>query len=230
MNKRVYNKAFGKIVRTLGFLLILISSTFLSAKLVLGYQDLPLVEIVMPYANMVNNLVAPFPFIDDYAVLFLIAGLIMLVWVLRKGIVLRVVLTVVLVFVYIEGTISQTSPLVPIVVSSPDWIASILNIVSPVIDLVSNISPYIVPGGAVAVPILLWFLFSSKKPARLSILIFRLGSTIFFLAVATFAAKQFVASLNDVAIFNTINVFLYLLTYLLFLIGSAFGVLGFARK
>ncbi|MBU1143138.1 MAG: hypothetical protein KKH92_05750 [Firmicutes bacterium] len=230
MNKRVYNKTLGKIVRTLGFLLILVSSTFLSAKMILGYQDLPLISNVLPYANMINDFVAPYPFIDEYALVGLVAGLIMLLWAIRRGLILRVVLTVVLAFVLIEGTISGTSPLFPITLSSPAWVATVLGLVSPIIDLLNGISIYIIPGAAVAVPFLLWVLFAYKKPNRFSIFMLRLGSITLFLAVAMFAAKQFVASLNDVEIFNTINIVLYLLTYLFYVLGSAFGVLGFARK
>ncbi len=230
MDKRVYNKTFGKIIRTLGFIFVLFASTFLSAKMILSYQDLPLINFLTGYAEVMDNAVTPYPFIDEYAVLILILGLIMLLWVIRKGIVLRVLLTVVLLFVYIEGTISMTSPLVPIALNAPSWIASILDLVSPVIDMLTNISPYIVPGGAVAVPFLLWVLFSSKKPKRFSLVILSAGSTLLFLAVATYAAKQFVSSLNDVEIFSTINVALYLLSYLAYMVGSAFGVLGFSLK
>jgi hypothetical protein len=230
MNKRVYNKTLGKIVRTFGFLLILVTSTFLSAKLILGYQDLPLIGNVLPYADMINNFAAPYPFIDEYALVGLVAGLIMLLWAIRKGLILRVLLTVVLAFVLIEGTIAGTSPLFPITLSSPSWVATVLGLVSPVIDLLNGISPYIIPGAAVAVPFLLWVLFAYKKPNRFSIFLMRLGSITLFLAVAMFAAKQFVATLNDLEIFNTINITLYLLTYLLYVLGSAFGVLGFARK
>ena len=230
MNKRVYNKTFGKIVRTFGFLLIFISSTFLSAKLILGYQDLPLIGNVLPYANMINDFVAPYPLIDEYALLGLVAGLIMLLWAIRRGLILRVFLTVVLVFVLIEGTISQTSPLFPITLASPAWVATVLGIVSPLIDLLNGISPYIIPGLAVGVPFLLWALFNNKKPGRFSLFMLRLGSTTLFLAVAMFAAKQFIDSLAVLSIFNTINIVLYLITYLLFVVGSLFGVLGFARK
>jgi len=230
MNKRVYNKALGKIVRTLGFLLILVSSTFLSAKLILGYQDLPLIGNVLPYANMINDYAAPYPMIDEYALLGLVAGLIMLLWAIRRGLILRVLLTVSLVFVLIEGTISATSPLFPITLASPDWVATVLGLVSPIVDMLNDISPYIIPGTAVGVPFLLWVLFAYKKPGRFSIFMLRLGSITLFLAVAMFAAKQFIVSLNDLEIFNTINIVLYLLTYLLFVVGSAFGVLGFARK
>jgi len=230
MNKRVYNKALGKIVRTFGFLLILVSSTFLSAKLILGYQDLPLIGNVLPYANMINDFVAPYPIVDEYALLGLVVGLIMLLWAIRRGIILRVLLTVVLLFVLIEGTISATSPLFPITLASPGWVATVLGLVSPVIDMLNDISPFIIPGTAVGVPFLLWVLFAYKKPGRFSIFMLRLGSIALFLAVAMFAAKQFVGSLNDIEIFNTINIALYLITYLLFVVGSVFGVLGFARK
>ena len=231
MNKRVYNKAFGKIVRTLGFILILVSSVFLAVQLILTYQTLPFIETLLPYAEMVNDFVAPYVFISEYAVLALIVGEIFILWAIRKGIILRVLLTVTLVFLFVENSFSGQSVLVPIAVDSPAWLGNILGFIEGPFEQLVALSEYIIPGVTVAVPFLLWVLYAYKKPGRFSLLMLRLGSITLFLAIAMLIVKNlFVPSLADVEIYGTITTVLYILTYLLNAVGGLFGTLGFARK
>jgi hypothetical protein len=231
MNKRVYNKAFGKIVRTLGFLLILVSSVFLAVQLILTYQTLPFIETLVPFADMVNDVVAPYAFLSEYAVLALIVGQIFILWAIRRGLILRVLLTVTLVFLFVENSFAGESVLVPIAVDSPDWLGNVLGFIEGPFDQLVALSEYIIPGVTVAVPFLLWVLYAYKKPGRISLFMLRLGSITLFLAIALLIVQElFVPSLGDVEIYGTINTVLYILTYLLNALGGVFGTLGFARK
>ena len=66
MNKRVYNSTFGKIVRTLGFLLVLVSSLYIATYLVLQNSTLPFVSNILPFADNINNFISSLPaFITD---------------------------------------------------------------------------------------------------------------------------------------------------------------------
>jgi hypothetical protein len=231
MNKRVYNKAFGKIVRTLGFLLILVSSVFLTVQLILTYQTLPFIDSLVPFADMVNDVVAPYSFLSEYAVLALIVGQIFILWAIRRGLILRVLLTVTLVFLFVENSFAGESVLVPIAVDSPSWLGNVLGFIEGPFDQLVALSEYIIPGVTVAVPFLLWVLYAYKKPGRFSLFMLRLGSITLFLAIAMLIVQElFVPSLGDVEIYGTINTVLYILTYLLNALGGVFGTLGFARK
>lgn len=231
MNKRVYNKAFGKIVRTLGFMLVLISSVFLAVELILTYQTLPFIETLLPYAQMVSDFTSQYAFISQYAVLALIVGQIFILWAIRKGLILRVLLTLTLVFLFVENSFSGQSVLVPIAVDSPAWLGNILGFIEGPFEQLIALSEYIIPAVTVAVPFLLWVLYAYKKPGRFSIFMLRLGSITLFLAIAMLIVKNlFVPSLADVEIYGTITTVLYILTYLLNAIGGLFGTLGFARK
>ncbi len=231
MNKRVYNKAFGKIVRTLGFMLVLVSSVFLAVELILTYQTLPFIETLLPYAQMVSDFTSQYVFISQYAVLALIVGQIFILWAIRKGLILRVLLTLTLVFLFVENSFSGQSVLVPIAVDSPAWLGNILGFIEGPFEQLVALSEYIIPAVTVAVPFLLWVLYAYKKPGRFSIFMLRLGSITLFLAIAMLIVKNlFVPSLADVEIYGTITTVLYILTYLLNAIGGLFGTLGFARK
>jgi len=231
MNKRVYNKAFGKIFRTLGFLLILAASGYFATNLILENLTLPFINNLVSFATIADGYMDGVPMVAEYAGLALVVGFIFILWAIRRGLILRVLLTAVLVVGFIESSINGTSPLVPIALGAPSWLAGVLAVVEPYVDQLTAISPYIVPGIAVGAPFLLWVLFAYKKPGRFSLLLLRLGSITLFLAVAMLAVQTlFVTSLADVEIYGTINTALYILTYVSFLVGSVFGVLGFSRK
>lgn len=231
VNKRVYNKTFGKIVRTLGFLLILVSSVFIGTVLVLENDTLPFIDNLTPFAQMADGILANIPLIADYAGLGLVVGLILLLWAIRKGFILRVLLTVVLLFGFIESSISGTSQLVPVTLASPSWLSGVLSMIEPFVEQITAMSPYVIPGVGVAVPFFLWILFAYKKPGRFSLFMLRLGSIALFLAVAMYAvANLFVASLLTVDIYSTIEIMLYIITYLLFVVGGAFGTVGVTRQ
>ena len=231
MNKRVYNKAFGKIMRTLGFMLVLVSSVFLAVELILTYQTLPFIETLLPYAQMVSDFTSQYAFISEYAVLALIVGEIFILWAIRKGLILRVLLTLTLVFLFVENSFSGQSVLVPIAVDSPAWLGNILGFIEGPFEQLVALSEYIIPAVTVAVPFLLWVLYAYKKPGRFSLFMLRLGSITLFLAIAMLIVKNlFVPSLADIEIVGMITTVLYILTYLLNAVGGLFGTLGFARK
>ncbi len=234
MKNRVYNKAFGKIVRTLGFLLVLASSIFLATNLILTFDTLPFIDNLLPFANMGNDFIATIPavqaLLEEYAGFALVVGFILILWAIRKGIILRVLLTVLLFLLFIESSITGTSPLYPIALQSPSWITSVLSFVEPYVNQLNAMSEYVVPGVAVGAPFLLWALFAYKKPSRLSTFLYRIASTTLFLAVLMLVVKTFVPTLDGIDLYNTAQAMLYILSYLLFAIGGVFGVLGFARK
>jgi len=230
VNKKVYNKAFGKIFRTLGFLLVLASSVFIASVLILENDTLPFIDKLIPLAQLADGNLANIPLIADYAGLGLVLGLILLLWTIRKGVILRVLLTVILVFGFIESSISGTSQLVPVTLASPSWLAGVLTLIEGLVDRITAMSPYVIPGVAIAAPFLLWVLFNNKKPGRFSLFMLKLASTILFVAVIMFVVANIaVTSLLTVSIYNTIEIMLYIVTYLFFVVGGVFGVLGFSR-
>lgn len=232
MNKRVYNSTFGKIVRTLGFLLVLVSSLYIATFLVIQNSTLPLVGNILPFAEIVDDMIQTLPaFIGDFVGLLLIVGLLMITWAIRRGIVLRVLITVLLLFGYFESAINNSSSLAPINLAHPAFMVSILDLVEPFYNQVVNLSEYVVPGAMLAAPMFLWALFANKKPGRFSVLMLRLGSITLFLAILMLVVGDLF--LTDLAAANwylTVQTSLYMVTYLVFLVGGVFGVLGFSRK
>jgi len=231
VKKRVYNKTFGKIVRTLGFLLILVSSIFIATILILENDTLPFIGNLTSFAEMAESYLQRVPLIAEYAGLGLVISLILILWAIRKGLIFRVLLTVVLLFGFVESSISGTSALVPIILQSPVWLSGVLDMIETYVNQLTAMSPYVIPGVGLAAPFLLWILFAYKKPGRFSLFMLRLGSIALFLAILMLVvAELFATSLLDVEIYTVITMILYIVTYLFFILGSLFGTLGVSRK
>jgi hypothetical protein len=235
MKKQVHNGPVGKVFRTLGFLLVLVASLVITIKIVLhpDNQDLAVVSQLTSFAEIGNDFIADITLLSEttYVLLALTVGLLFIVWAIREGIVLRVLLTVLLLAGFIFGAASSQSYLVPIELVNPDWLQSILANLEDTLSEVTAISQFVVPGIALATAVLLWAVFAYKKPSRISTLLPRLSTTTLFLAILlSFVGHEIMPSLLDLDIFVMVYVLLYIVTYAVFALASAFGVLGFARK
>lgn len=233
MNNRVSNGVFGKIVRTFGFLLLLVSSVLILTDIILtNAATISFLSFASPYAQMVEDIVTSLGFqVAEYIFLALVVGLLFLIWAIRKGLILRVLITVLLLFVYVEA-IYNTNPLfIGFTPTAPLFISSSLGLISTYLDQAITASPYIVPGASLLLVLFLWMLFANKKPKRFSVTMVRVGSIFLVLAVIVAAIPQIV-SLSFAAAdwYIMVTVLLYAATYLFYSVGSAFGVLGFARS
>lgn len=229
MNNRVYNKTFGKIFRTLGFLLILVSSIYFGARLVLEYQTLPLMNFLSPFADFIDSIIG-IEFIQTYAFLMLLVGLTCVVWAVRRGIVIRVLLTFVLLVMSIYAMVADIVYMTWLPIQMPIWWASILSFAKPLVDQLFSLHGAVEPGVVLLVPILLWITFRNKKPSRFSVFLMRLGSISMVIAILmVIVATDFFTDLQGVAIYETIYLMAYIFTYLFYIAGSVFGILGAAK-
>ena len=232
MKNRVYNSTFGKIGRTLGFLLILFSSVVIATQLILINQAYEGISALKPFADQVAEILDSLPeFLGEYVSTMFFLGFIFLVWAIRRGFVLRVVLTVLLVFMLGYTMFSFTGPITPVLLGFPTFLADLLVQLTDLYQKIFDISEYIFFGIALAIPLLLWYVFANKKPGRIPLFLLRVGATFLFLAVAMLGvASEFVTSMLTNALYNQVMQSLYTLSFLLFVGGSALGVVGFMKK
>lgn len=229
LNKKVYNKTFGKIVRTFGFLLILIASIYFGANLVIAYQDLPLMNFLLPFAEIIDGIIG-IPFIAEYAFFMLIIGLLMVIWAIRKGIIIRVLLTFVLLVMSVYAMVADIVYMTWLSVEMPAWWHTILDFAKPLLDQFLALHGAVEPALVLLVPILLWITFRNKKPFRLSVFLMRLGSIAMLLAtLMVIVSEDFFTALQGVDLYQTIYLLMYIFTYLFFLAGSIFGLVGMTK-
>lgn len=232
MKNRVYNSTFGKIGRTLGFLLILFSSVVIATNLIIMNQSYEGISALLPFAEQVSDILASLPaFLGEYISTMFFLGFIFLVWAIRKGFILRVLLTVLLVFMLGYTMFSFTGPITPVLLDFPAFLADLLVQLADLYQKIFDISKYIFYGIALAIPLLLWYVFANKKPGRISLFLLRVGATFLFLAIAMLGvATEFANAMLTNALYIQVMQSLYTLSFLLFVGGSALGVIGFMKK
>ena len=229
LNKRVYNKTFGKIVRTLGFLLVFVSSIYFSTNLVIAYSDLPLMNFLLPFADMIDGIIG-IPFIAEYAFLMLILGLLFIIWAIRRGFVLRILLTFVLLVMTVYAMSQPIVYMTYLAIDMPAWWETVLGFANPLLDQFLALHGAVGPAVVLLVPILLWITFRNKKPIRFSVFLMRLGSIAMVLAtLMVIVSEDFFTALQSVEIYETIYLLAYIFTYLFYMVGSIFGILGLTK-
>jgi hypothetical protein len=236
MKKRVENGPFGKLLRTIGFIAVLVGALYIATKLVLNpaHANIPFIKNLVEFAEMVDEQLVHVSFLNDTAYVFLalVGGFLLLLWVIRKGIILRVLLTALLVVGFILDAAAGQSFLAPIVVIRPEWLTELLANLENLINELKSLSDYIVPGISLATAFFLWVLFSYKKPKRISTFLLSGAATLLFLAILmNYVGSSFFSDLLEPGkIGETVMVVLYLAAYLVMIAGSVFGILGFGRK
>ncbi len=232
MNNRVSNRAVGKIFRTLGFILVLASSIIILSQLVLTNTSNSVMAFLEPYANMAQNVIDQLGFpIEEYAFLGFIVGLLFLVWALRKGLILRLLLSVLLIFVFAEGVVNDNALFMGILLPNASFIDSAGNQIGSYVNQLVAQSPYVVPGASLLAGLFLWFLFANKKPKRLSVQVIRVASI--FLLLAIMSASLVIVLSSPIFAepwYITVELVLYALSYVLFILSGVLGLLGFARS
>ena len=228
MNKRVYNKAVGKIFRTLGFLLILAVSLVIAAELIVA-TGITFLQVAEPYANQLLDLLPVA--IYDYLGLGLLAGFLFLVWSIRRGVVLRVLVTVVLLVVFLLESYTSVSFFTGFLLLTPTWLDAVFNAISGLLDQLLAISVWVAPGASLFAVMLLWGVFANARPKRFSIFFIRLATiTLFFGVVALALQANLTLSFATADWYLLVMYMCYILSFGLIAFGSLFGVIGFYRK
>ncbi len=228
MNKRVYNKTGGKIFRTLGFLLILIVSLVLTASLI-DMSNITFLASVEPLATQVLDLVPAV--VLEYVGLGLLVGLLCLVWAIRRGLVLRLFITVSLLVIFLLDAYTSVSFFTGYMVIAPSWLTSVLDAIAGPLDQLIAISQWVAPGVALLAVMLLWGVFANARPKRFSIFFIRIATiTLFFGVVAMALAENLTATFVTADWFMMVQYLCYIASFALIAFGSVFGVIGFYRK
>lgn len=228
MNKRVYNKAVGKIFRTLGFLFILAVSLIVTAALIVN-SGVSFLAFAEPMASQALALVPAVML--DYLGLGLLVGWLFLIWAIRRGVFLRVLVTVVLLVVFVLDTYNADAFFTLLPMSSPSWMDAVFNAIASPINQLLAISNWIPAGVSLLAVMLLWGVFANARPKRFSIFFIRVATITLFFGVVAFGLKaNLTSAFVQATWFDLILGVCYILSFGLIAFGSAFGVIGFYRK
>lgn len=232
MNKRtnkVENGAVARLIRTVGFFLVLVASVFLGVK-ALGAINVEFINnLIDPINNVISNDLQD---LADYIYIVLLAGLLLLLWTQSRSYFARIFITVItLLITFVVNSVPQIFevfnfvdvnnliPFLPEVTSLNDILSDFFNITKWLVLLIT-------------LPILLLFmLFGYKKPKRISSQFLSNGLLLLFLTLVVIYLPSLL-DLNwyDAQWFNYVAYSLLSLSFVVTTLGSTFGVLGLFRK
>lgn len=234
MKNYVENQLLGKFFRTIGYALLFVSSSLISLALVFEPSaDFIMIDRIRDTLQPVQDFVLSVDLIQDsfYYLFSFLIGMVLIFWTLVKSTFVKLVQTLVLVVLFALIFHTQDKTLIPISFSNPTWITDSLAMVDSYINQLLALSEdFVMPLAALLGTLVIWQVFATKKPKRLSTLTMRVGSVILFLAVLFFFAGLAFEDFLDTSIVDNIRGYAYVLSFDLFVLGSAFGILGFMRK
>lgn len=231
MKNRVSNGVFGKTLRTLGFIILLVSSVLLFSQLILTTSN-SVSDFLEPYAELVDDFASSLGFaVLEYAILGFLVGLLLIIWVIRKGFILRVLITVSALFVLVDIIVNQSALFTGLYVMPASFLESAAGSIETLFNDLVAVSKYIVPGVVLLLTLCLYILFANKKPRRLSIRALRVSMFFLILALIVRGLPLFVTfSFSTSSWYLMIDFILYSLFYGFVIVGSAIGITGFFRS
>ena len=214
--KKNQTSTLKKVLRTLGFVLVLVASVIVITKTVATNNDLTLLKPFSGLAESIHELVK---FLNDYIVIMFSVGMLLIVFAIRSAFVSIFMLAITLILILYPN--SELINLFGVGVGTLSFIPDLL-------DDVISINEYISPVFLVLAVVLINLMLKNKKPKKFSLFWYGLGTTILGLnMILRFVnVESFISGIGlDFPVTN----YLYLLSYSLLVVGSVFGILGFKK-
>lgn len=221
-SKKVLNGPVMRLIRTISFVLIFVSSAILSIE-ILTTINLGFIQNFKILTTLDDFITNELSFMGDYLIFTLLVGFIALLWTQSNSIGKRVVFSVlILVGAVIFDNLFFNQFIIPFL---PE-----LTFVNDLLGDLNNTYSWFYL--FVLIPILLLFImFSAKRPKRLSTKV--VGNGLMVLILATLVNHLPVLIGNDWATqnwFTIVDGFLHSFSFVLLSLGSAFGIIGMFRK
>lgn len=234
MKNYVENQSLGKFFRTIGYAIIFVATSLISLALVFEPSaDFIMIDTIRDALQPVQDIVLSVELLQDsfYYVFLFFIGMLLIFWTLVKSTFVKLLQTLIFTVLFALIFYTQDMTFIPISFTNPAWITDALAMVDTYMDQFLALSEeFVMPLASLLGTLVIWQLFATKKPKRLSTLTMRAGSVVLFLAVLFFFAGLAFEDFFDTSIFDTIRGYAYVLSFDLFVLGSAFGILGFMRK
>lgn len=233
MKNYVENQSLGKFFRTIGYMLIFATTSLMSLSLVFDESaDFFMLDTIRDILQPVQDIVLDIEFLEDtfYYVLLFFVGMLLIFWTLRKRAFEKFIDTVLLVAIFGLIFYTQDMTLLPVSFVTPAWMEDGLSLVDTYINQLLDLSEFVMPLVSLLASLLIWQLFATKKPKRISTFFMRIGGLVLFIAVLSYFAALAFEDFFDTSIILNIQLYAYFASFDLFVLGSAFGILGFMRK
>lgn len=217
--KKIKNGPIERLIRTLGFILVLIATLFLTIE----YLDQFSLKFIEPVKEFLVNEV---DFLEKFKYTFFISGLLLLIWTQNRNIFVRVLTTLTFIFSVIGLTIIHSDKNI-----LPFNLSSITVLESFFMDMITKFN-WFEFAIIVAPAFLIYLIFAYRKPSRISISALGAGIILLIIAVIGTYLPLIFTQLNflesEIAVKIILGIKIGGTGFAL--LGSSFGVLGLFRK
>ena len=217
MNK-VSNGPLGKLLRTIGFILVLVASVVL-ATVNVRVLDIGFINNQLGFVyDFINDHLS---FLFDYSYLILTGGIFLLVWTVSRNLFLQIVSSVLAVLVIIAHDQSAAAKVIPFLtlpnisfleelLQTHHWLGLALNLLSV---------------------FFLYLIFGYRKPRRLSVSFMNSAMLILLIALLVGGLPELLNNdWNTKTVFIKIYSGIFGLSFVISGLSSIFGIIGFARS
>ena len=216
--RTVLNNRFERVIRSFSYLLILVSGVILSVTFLNKIEWNKLTDLIEPVTTFINK---DLKFFEDYNFLILIVGLLGLVWTQSRNMFLKIFTTIITLLVVL---ISDNLTGFKVLTFIPD--------IKIIENLFQDVKvPWLIYAIQFIPILLIYIVFSLKKPRRNSLNLVISGLGFMILLIAALALPVILSKNWDLEnVYKIAKNSIASLSFVLLTFGSLFGLLGFFRR
>lgn len=216
--RTVLNNRFERVIRSFSYLLILVSGVILSVTFLNKIEWNKLTDLIEPVTTFINK---DLKFFEDYNFLILIVGLLGLVWTQSRNMFLKIFTTIITLLVVL---ISDNLTGFKVLTFIPD--------IKIIENLFQDVKvPWLIYAIQFIPILLIYIVFSLKKPRRNSLNLVISGLGFMILLIAALALPVILSNNWDLEnVYKVAKNSIASLSFVLLTFGSLFGLLGFFRR
>lgn len=207
---------FQKVLRTIGYVLVLLSSLFFITKIMATNTELTLLS---PFLGITEPINEALKFLNDYIAIVFAVGFLLIVFVIRSKFTFILMLIVTIAIIIFPA--AELRHLFGVELTNLSFIPNSLD------DIIAS-NKFIGPIFLVLVAAFLNLALRNKKPKRFSLFWYGIGTTI-LIVTTILSAVKIEEVIGDMGLGFPITGYLFIIIYALFSVGSVFGILGFSK-
>lgn len=225
--------ALTKLLRTLSFVILFLVFALFSMHLIYETQvDIILLDQVRPLLQPAQDIISSIDILENtfYILSILVVGLLLFTWTVSKSVLLKVLLTVSIVFSYVVMLSEEMLFIGYMDLVRPAFFDTVFDLIDPYLAQLFSLNVFVPLLIVFITFVLITLLLAFRKPKRISLSLVRLGVDILLLSLfVEFLRVVLVDSFIPANIYDYIKNYSYLIGYDLIGVGAIFGILGFFR-
>ena len=225
---------FTKLIRTLSFLTLLaVFSRLLLHFIFDANVTVIFIDQLQSLLQPIQDLLLNFEFLQDGFIIAsaLMLSLLLLTLTVSKSTPLKLILTILFILSYITMVYKEVFIISYMEITIPTFLVSYVDLIRPTLDSLfelSDLMPYLI---MFITLVFLILMLGFRKPKRFSLSLFRMGIDSIVLGLFMIFLKiVLIDAFIPVNLYDLVKNYAFVIGYVIVMIGSLFGILGFFRN